>query len=233
MTESVQKFAEAFAQTAEQLDTVLVACPTYAGLSDLLDAYLDAYNAFRWPSRKLLLVDNTRDGGEYAAHLIKRGLNVIHVEPTMNFQETFSLCWEEIRKYANEGRFRWVFSLEQDVICPPMTVDTLLNVASYICGPFVTHTYPYHFGMPGMYQGLGCTLILTELLNDAMEVNKTEKLVEGAIYRVAISRSHASLSGMLDIKHLDGAKRFYQFDPETDPRVIYPPEYPASPAAVH
>jgi hypothetical protein len=206
-------------------DTVLVACPTYSGLADCLDAYLDAYENFRWPKRELLLVDNTGDGGKYADSLKARGLNVVHIDPDKQFQTTFSNSWYEIQKYANEKSFKWVLSIEQDVICPPLTIDTLLNVAGYIQAPFVTHTYPYHFGVNGLYQGLGCTLILTDLLNLAMEVNRKENIVEGSIYQVAKSRTHTSLTGLLDIKHLDGAGRYWQYDDETDPRVFYPPEY--------
>jgi hypothetical protein len=42
---------------------------------------------------------------------------------------------------------------------------------------------------------------------------------------VAISRSHASLAGLLDIKHIDGTERFWQYEKENDPRILYPPEY--------
>lgn len=212
-------------ETGAMADSVLVACPTYEGLSDLLDAYLDAYNNFKWPNRDLLLVDNTRDDGKYANSLRARGLNVLRVEPLKEFQKTFSLCWKVIAQYANDHLYRWILSLEQDVICPPLTIDTLLNVAGYIQAPFVTHLYPYHWGMNGLYQGLGCSLIRRHLLNTAMTMNEKENLVEGSIYAVAISQSHASLNGLLDIKHLDGKKRFWQYEDEKDPRVIYPPEY--------
>ena len=46
-------------------DSVLVACPTYDGLSDVLDQYVSAFKAFKWEDKELLLVDNTRDGGAY------------------------------------------------------------------------------------------------------------------------------------------------------------------------
>ena len=51
-------------------DTVLVACPTYNGLADCLDEYLEAYKALKWPRRSLMLVDNTDDGGAYAESIM-------------------------------------------------------------------------------------------------------------------------------------------------------------------
>lgn len=208
------------------IDSVLVACPTYKGLEDLLDQYLTSYNAFSWQNRELLLVDNTKDNGVYTETLRQKGLNVIHIEPTDSFQDTFALCWQEIARYASERNVRWVFSLEQDVICPPLTLDTLLNVAGYVQTPFVTHTYPYHFGAKGLYQGLGCTLILRELLDKAMtELRENKLLVEEAIYKLAVRQSHVSLTGLLDIKHLDGQKGYWQFKEDKDPRIFNPPEY--------
>jgi hypothetical protein len=203
---------------------VLVACPTYSGLSDCLEEYLKSYQSFTWKNRDLLLVDNTK-GDEYTKKIQSYGVNVIHVEPLKKFQDTFTKCWEEIYTYASGHLFQWVFSLEQDVICPPLTIDTLLNIASYLQSPFVTHLYPYHWGVKNMYQGLGCTLISTSLLGEAIELNKKDGLIEGSIYQVAVSRNHASLANLLDVKHLDGQKRYWHYEKETDPRVKYPKEY--------
>jgi len=208
-------------------DSVLVACPTYSGLADCLDEYLKAFHAFSYEDKSLLLVDNTKDGGAYARDLAFKA-TTRHVTPRKTFQETFGLCWKEILSHAEENGFRWVFSLEQDVICDhPLTIDTLLNIAGYVKAPFVTHTYPYHWGVNKLYQGLGCTLILTGLLREAMDDFDVEGLVEGSIYKLAQRTSHVSLTGLFPIRHLDGQNRYWQYADETDPRVEYPKEYEA------
>lgn len=208
-------------------DRVLVACPTYNGLSDHLDAYLAAYEAFHWPERRLLLVDNTPDGGAYSLEITPRveavGGMVRHVEPSEDFDDTFAQCWRIISAHAEANGYDWVLSLEQDVIAPPLALDTMLNVAGYCMAPFVVHTVPYHFGKPGYYQGLGLTLMKAELLQGALTVAfRRVPYVEAAIYDVAKRGTHVSLHEMLDVKHLDGAKRYNQFAARDAESVLAP-----------
>lgn len=201
-------------------DTVLVAAPTYRGLSGCLDEYLAAYNALKWPRRNLMLVDNTRDGGVYAAS-IKAKVEAVEgtlrrIEPSDDWEDTFHRAWDLILTHALWNGYTWVLSLEQDVIVPPLTLDTLLNAAAYIKAPFVTHTYPYHNGKPGFYQGLGCTLMKTELLQGALQyAYRRIPAVEGAIYDVAKRNSHAVLHQLLDIQHRDDPERHWQFEKTT------------------
>lgn len=220
------------AQLPEELigpedDTVLVAAPTYSGLSSCLDEYLAAYAAFKWPRRNLMLVDNTRDGGVYAGSIKTKveavGGTLRRIEPSDDWEDTFQRAWSLILTHALWNGYTWVLSLEQDVICPPLTLDTLLNVAGYIKAPFVTHTYPYHNGKAGFYQGLGCTLMKTELLQGALEyVYRRIPTVEGAIYDVAKRNSHAVLHQLLPIEHRDDPTRHWQFEKTTnDDRPIF------------
>ena len=206
-------------------DTVLIGCPTYKGLQNCLDEYLDAYKAFEWPRRSLMLVDNTNDGGEYARSIrakvesVPRG-SLKRIEPSEDWEDTFYRAWNVILTHALWNGYTWVLSLEQDVICPPLTVDTLLNTAGYIKAPFVTHTYPYHNGKPGFYQGLGCTLMKTELLDGALNyAYKRMPTVEGAIYDVAKRNTHAVLHQLLPIEHRDDPSRHWQFMKATDDEV--------------
>jgi len=205
-------------------DTVLVACPTYSGHSSCIDEYLIAYKALRWPYKGLMLVDTTRDGGEYARSIYEKVEavkgTVRRIEPSNDWEDTFNRAWNLISTHALWNGYTWVFSLESDVIIPELTLDTLLNVASYIKAPFVTHTYPYHGGKPGYYQGLGCTLMKTELLDGALTYTyKRTPTVEGAIYDVAKRNSHAILHQLLDIKHHDGENRHWQFEKTTTDEV--------------
>jgi hypothetical protein len=210
---------------------VLVAAPTFVGKDYCLDEYLDAYNHFVWPEKNLMLVDNTRDDGEYAQHL--RDLDVpivVREEPSRDFEETFSRCWRRILEEAQRGGYDWVLSLETDVIGPPLTLDALLNVAVYVGAPFVTHCYPYHDNRTTeMYQGLGCVLMTTPLLVKAFELHDDPEspahdVVEGAVYEAARSNSHVSLVTMLPLVHRDapggGATQVWDWDEITDPRVV-------------
>ncbi len=201
-------------------DTVLVAAPTYSGLSSCLDDYLAAYAALKWPRRNLMLVDNTRDGGVYAASIREKveaaGGSIRRIEPSDDWEDTFHRAWDIILTHALWNGYTWVLSLEQDVIIPPLALDTLLNVAAYVKSPFVLHTYPYHNGKPGYYQGLGCTLMKTELLNGALTyAYKRVPSVEGAIFDVAKRNSHVVLHQLLPIEHRDDPTRHWQFERTT------------------
>jgi len=207
------------------VDSVLVAAPTYRGKRYCLVEYLEAYEAFSYPNRDLLLVDNTGDDGAYAAWMrAEFGVGVRYLEPAADFERTFVDAWQVISDYATEHMYGWVLSLEQDVIGPPLLIDTLLNAAAYVGAPFVTHTYPYHDGRPEFYQGMGCTLMSTSLLVAAMRLVREDGpaggLVEGAVYEVAKRGSHVSLHDLLPLRHLDGEGEFRQYRPITDPRVV-------------
>lgn len=206
-------------------DSVLVACPTYSGKRYAIVEYVEAYERFEYPNRDLLLVDNTGDGGEYARWMADAfGIGVRHIEPELEFEDTFTKAWRVILEHAQDHRYGWVLSLEQDVIGPPLLVDALLNAATYVGAPFVTHTYPYHDGKQQYYQGMGCTLMSTSLLAEAMRVvdepGPVQGIVEGAVYEVAKRASHISLHEMLTLAHIDGGGGFRQYRPITDPRVV-------------
>ena len=217
-------------------DSVLVAAPTYRGKDYALDEYLAAYRAFEWGPRDLLLVDNSRDDGEYVERLRAAGVpRVLHVDPSNDFEETFTRCWQEILRVATEEEFDFVLSLETDVTGPPLLIDTLLNISGYCAAPFVTVTYPYHDGRFGeYYQGLGCLLMNRLLLEKAVGLcfepgTPWEGLIEGAVYEVGKHNTHVSLHEYpgLSLRHLDHpvagggiAKEDWQYDEITDPRIV-------------
>lgn len=191
-------------------DRVLVACPTYLGKSYALEAYIRAYNAFTYPHRGLYLVDNTGTGLTYFEHLKSLKVPCEHIDPTVDFQETFAMCWKRIALHAAEQGYQWVASIEQDNICPPLTLDVLLNVAGYCRAVHVAHSYPWHKSQAGqgMLNGLGCNLISTEVLTAIFAQDKWfTNAIESEIfeYPKLMGAPTVEVHNLLKIEHLDDA----------------------------
>lgn len=189
-------------------DTVLVACPTYDGKRYALPAYIEAYNAFMYPKRGLFLVDNTPTGPAYAEHLRTLGVPCTRVAAGADFQDTLIRSWREIAVHAREGGWQWVFSLEQDVIAPPVAIDALLNVAAYCKAVHVAHSYPWHKSQAeqGRLIGLGCNLIRTELLTAIFAREQwLTNAIESEIFEYPKVQGHPTveLHNLFDVRHLD------------------------------
>jgi len=208
----------------EPFDQVLVACPTYLGKSYALDEYIQAYNHFTFPHRGLYMVDNTGTGLRYYEHLKSLNVACDHIPPTNDWQETFAMCWKRITQYAKENGYKWVASIEQDNICPPMTLDILLNVAGYCKAVHVAHSYPWHqfqTDKGGVLIGLGCNLLSVELLEKIFEQEKwiTDSFeAESYAYPEFNHLVMVEIDHMIDVRHLDGlSNEFYSFEREKIP----------------
>lgn len=210
------------------MDKVLVACPTYQGMAYCLDEYLAAYDELAWPNRGLMLVDNTRDAGAWAESIRSKvetdpRKHLRHVPPGADFEATFHQCWRTILDHAEFNGYDYVFSLEADVIVPPLALDALLNVAGYCRAAFVSHLYPFHYGRNGLYEGLGCVLMATKLLRTALDVSyKTIPYTEAAIYDCAVRVSHMTLRDLFPIEHRDAppGEKAWQYDRIDDPVAV-------------
>jgi hypothetical protein len=120
--------------------TVLVACPTWQGKLYCLQAYLNAYKAFTYPSKELLFVDNTPNGLDYK-RILSEHAPCLRSTPMQHVQDAVELAWVKILEYAHENGIDWILSIEQDVICPPNTIDIMIEHAT-VKQPFVMHSYP-------------------------------------------------------------------------------------------
>jgi predicted RNA methylase len=207
----------------DSTDKVLVACPTYDGKNYALTAYIEAYNAFVYPYRGLFMVDNTGKGLRYYEHLKAIGVPCAHINPTKDFQTTFTKCWQRILKEALTGGYNWILSVEQDNICPPLTLDVLLNVAGWSQALYVQHGYNWHRNQSTIdkFTGLGCSLIHVDLLKRVFEQkqwlsNAFES--EIVLYPRVNNIPTVEVYNILDIKHLDDEKHteYYMFE---DPRI--------------
>jgi hypothetical protein len=214
-------------------DNVLVACPTYRGKEYSLDAYVSAYNNFAYPYKGLFMVDNTGHDLKYYEHLQSLGIPCDHIPMDRDWQKTFAMSWKRILRAAKEGGYRWVASIEADNICPPLTLDIMLNVAGFARAVHVAHSYLWHQITiehhlkeidTSRLIGLGCNLFLTDLLEEvfAQEAWETEAF-EAEIYEYPKRKGMTCLEihNLIDVRHLDAPRgaEFYQFAKEDIPRL--------------
>jgi len=139
---------------------VLVACPTYNEKSYCLEDWLGCCRAFTYPHYGLYCVDTTPGSLIYLHHLRYFGIPADHVEPMSYIWDTMELAWRMIVDFAHEHHYTHIASIEADVLCPPETLDVLLEASH---SEIVAHRVPYP-GTPDGYFALGCKLIPTELL---------------------------------------------------------------------
>ena len=219
MTEETKNYPESVST-----DSVMVACPTYRGKAYALESYIRAYNDFTFPYRSLFMVDNTGTGLDYYEHLKSLKVPCDHINPETDWQKTFAMCWKRIWKEAVKRNVKWVASLEQDNIAPPLTIDVLLNVAGYCNAVHVAHSYPWHKTQSdmGMLIGLGCNLVNVELLTAIFAQDKWyTDAIESEIYEYPKINGMTSVEihSLLKIKHLDceDGSEFYHFTKEELP----------------
>lgn len=168
---------------------MLVACPTARVKDYGLMEWWDAYQAFTYPS-SVFMVDNTPGTLEYARRIRALGIPCDHLEPLDDLYDTMELCWQRIATFAHENSYDAVASIESDVICPPNTLEVLLE--HWMPGSVVAHK------VNGGWC-LGCTLIDTEKLYEA---RYEWKVVMEAAVRM-LGGEYVMIDDELDIKHLE------------------------------
>ncbi len=205
-------------------DRTLVAAPTYRGKSYSLEAYIRAYNDFSYPNKGLFMVDTTGDGLDYFEHLKKIEVPCDHINPGRDWQETFARAWKRITREAVDGGYQWVASIEADNICPPLTLDALLNIAGFCRAVHVAHGYPWHSDQSTTASliGLGCNVIHVDLLKTIFEQEKwMTDAFESEVYEYpkAHGMPCVEVYNVLDIRHFDAPPgyEYYMFDRDDIP----------------
>lgn len=206
-------------------EKVLVACPTFKGKHYALEAYLSAYNAFSYPLKGLYMVDTGGDGLRYFEHLKSLKVDCDHLNPTRDWQETLTCAWKMIAEKAKNGNYNWICSIEQDNICPPLTLDVLLNIAGYCKSAHVAHGYPWHKFQSemGLLIGLGCNLILTDLLVEIFSRDQWyTDAIESELYEYPKLKHYPTVEvyNLIDIQHMDdeAGVEYYQFEKPVIPK---------------
>jgi len=207
---------------------VLVACPTYAGCAYSLREWSEAYHAFTYKNKGALQVDNSDDNLHYS-HLVRaQGIPCIYAPTRFNFLwDTLELSWRRIVEYAHDNDYDLIASIEADIICPPETLDVL--VQNYLeKGPKAVVAHRYHPRgvdpsptMPDTpsnprqeqlrkdfwFDTLGCVLFPTSLLYDSRDMWRA--IVEVELYLLASDQGYerVRLKDELNILHYDDPNR--------------------------
>ena len=153
-------------------------------------------------------MDNTRNSRAYFDTICQYGsASALHFDPLDRWVETLLASWQLIYKFATEHGFRWVLSLEQDVIIPPNALSLMVDYADEHNLCLLVHDYPARpsTGLTGKLEELGCTLIdvqdLDWALKAALAATVPVNLVGllRSITAPAMARVH-----LFETEHLDG-----------------------------
>ena len=212
---------------------VLAACPTYAGKQPCLQKWYDGLKAQTYENLQMFQVDNTVFGTQYLKVMQDMGIPSIHLQPWHDKpfeQHTFRRCWELILDHAREIGADWVLSVEADNVPGPEACEIMLKVATIGRVHLVTHGYPMHESAAlasgrsmgdFFYDELGCMLLSTDLLAEALEHYDEYHKLSVAIYAMAERRraGYCRLTVAFDVKHLDDSwpTEYPQYPAELDP----------------
>ena len=204
------------------LPRVLVACPTYDACGYALEDWAKAFHAFTYPAKEALQVDNSSDGLNYTWLIRTHGIPALYDNHHYGYLwHTMEMSWLRIVEYARERGCELIASIEADVICPPQTLDVLVE-AWRGAGPkaIVTHRYrPRNWDPEEKVEecgyvmrtfwldALGCALFPTELLYETRTAWTTP--CESEFYWQGSQRGYelVSLRDVLDIEHRPDPKR--------------------------
>ncbi len=104
---------------------VLIGCPTCLKYEYCIDAYLKAINALEYKDFDILLVDNSKDD-TYMNLLREKGINVIKGPRLEDVRDRIVASRNILREKFLEGKYEYLFSLEQDVIPKPDALSRLI-----------------------------------------------------------------------------------------------------------
>lgn len=144
---------------------ILVSCPTYDGKEYSIERWVAAVNALDWPSKEILLVDNSETPGffERWCHRVPMLRFTIHGTP----EHKIAASMERIRKYFLAGNFRWWFNVEADVIVPPDMIRLLLGWGEQF--DWLSHNYPNRCDQSKPMSGFGCSLFSRNIMQESFD----------------------------------------------------------------
>ncbi len=105
---------------------ILIACPTYEGMSYCLDEFLAAIRSLNYSSADILIADNS-ESESYANRIKDKGFNVIRCKRCASAKQTIIETRNALRQDFLKGDYDHFFSVEQDVILTPTIIEELLK----------------------------------------------------------------------------------------------------------
>ena len=120
---------------------VLVGCPTSSHKEYCLKKYADAVKDLTYKNYDILLVDNSKDES-YAKKIKELGLPVIKTPYSEYAKDRVITARNLLRERALEGKYDYLFSLEQDVIPPKNIIEGLLRHKKEVVSGVVYHFFP-------------------------------------------------------------------------------------------
>ncbi|MFA5142221.1 MAG: glycosyltransferase [Candidatus Woesearchaeota archaeon] len=105
---------------------VLIACPTYEGMSYCLTEFLDAIKSLTYSNFEVLFVDNSKTD-EYSKLIESKGYKVLRTVRFLNNRMNIVNSRNILRDRFIEGGYDYFFSVEQDVVLLPDAIERLLS----------------------------------------------------------------------------------------------------------
>ncbi len=105
---------------------VLIAIPTYDGMSYCLNEFLEAINKLTYSNFDVLIVDNSKTD-EYSEKIRDLGFKVLRSQKFENPRETIVEARNLLRSEFLKGDYDYFFSVEQDVILVPDMIQKMLQ----------------------------------------------------------------------------------------------------------
>lgn len=105
---------------------VLVGCPTYEGKRYCLQKYIAGLKALTYPSKDLLLIDNSSTP-QFSKEIAPLGIPAVHAGYDLKTsRDRIIHCRNILRKKVIEDGYDYFLSLEADVAPPPDVIEKLL-----------------------------------------------------------------------------------------------------------
>lgn len=197
-------------------EKILVAAPTHECKRYALIPYLRAIGNLKWNNCHFLLVDNSIDEEfseqiKFLCDYLKKPWSIEHLQnmPQGGEYDEYRIghSREMIRNFAIEKGFDLWFSLETDVICPPQTIEFLMD---FIHEGFdiARHAYPARQDLKSFIDAMGCAIYPVSILKEISWVEENKNYIggDGAFFQWSLEKGLriCNVFNALSLIHLEG-----------------------------
>jgi len=112
----------------DNLPKVLVACPTYEGMSYCLEKFIEKIKSLTYRNYEILIVDNSKTEDYYNKLKLIKDLKVLrNKQKETNPREKIVNSRNKILEYAKSSSYDFILMMDQDVIPPVTIIEDLLS----------------------------------------------------------------------------------------------------------